>query len=86
MSAPAPSMFTPAAKAMTEQLGLKKGRANLEEFADTLLLLAKSDRQIVAVTSDSRERSSSVMSAVRRIFLTSATAVRTMRSPVACVC
>lgn len=54
MSAPAPSMFTPAAKAMAEKLGLKKGRANLEEFADTLQALATANRQIVAVTSDSR--------------------------------
>lgn len=54
MSAPAPSMFTPAAKAMAEKLGLKKGRANLEEFADTLQALATADRNIVAVTSDSR--------------------------------
>ena len=36
MSAPAPSMFTPAAKATAEKLGLKMGRANLEEFAATL--------------------------------------------------
>ena len=41
MSAPAPSMFTPAAKAMAEKLGLKMGRANLEEFAATLEELAK---------------------------------------------
>ncbi|MDI1250657.1 MAG: transketolase C-terminal domain-containing protein [Lacunisphaera sp.] len=54
MSAPAPSMFTPAAQAMIGQLGLKKGRANLEEFADTLLALATADRNIIAVTSDSR--------------------------------
>lgn len=54
MSAPAPSMFTPAAKAQAEKLGLKKGRANLEEFADTLQALATADRNIVAVTSDSR--------------------------------
>lgn len=54
MSAPAPSMFTPAAKAMAEKLGLKKGRANLEEFADTLQALATADRNIIAVTSDSR--------------------------------
>ena len=33
MSAPAPSMFTPAAKTMAQKLGLKMGRANLEEFA-----------------------------------------------------
>ena len=54
MSAPAPSMFTPTAKAVAEKLGLKKGRANLEEFADTLQTLATADRNIVAVTSDSR--------------------------------
>lgn len=54
MSAPAPSMFTPAATAMLAKLGLKKGRANLEEFADTLQTLATADRRIVAVTSDSR--------------------------------
>lgn len=54
MSAPAPSMFTPAAKAMAENLGLKMGRANLEEFAATLEQLAKANPNIVAVTSDSR--------------------------------
>lgn len=54
MSAPAPSMFTPAAAAMIAKLGLKKGRANLEEFADTLQALATADRNIIAVTSDSR--------------------------------
>ncbi|HEX2852326.1 MAG TPA: transketolase C-terminal domain-containing protein [Opitutaceae bacterium] len=54
MSAPAPSMYSPAAKAVAEKLGLKMGRANLEEFADTLLALGRTDRNIVAVTSDSR--------------------------------
>jgi transketolase len=54
MSALAPSMYSPAAKAVAEKLGLKMGRANLEEFADTLLALAKTDRNILAVTSDSR--------------------------------
>ncbi len=44
----------PAAKAVAERLGLNLGRANLEEFADTLLELAKHDRDIVVVTSDSR--------------------------------
>ena len=47
-------MFTPAAKAMAEKLGLKMGRANLEEFAVTLEELAKANPNIVAVTSDSR--------------------------------
>lgn len=54
MSAPASSMFTPAAKAMAEKLGLKMGRANLDEFAATLMELAKANPNIVAVTSDSR--------------------------------
>lgn len=54
MSAPAPSMFTPAAKAMAEKLGLKIGRANLDEFAATLEELAKANPNIIAVTSDSR--------------------------------
>jgi len=54
MSAPAPSMFSPAAQAMAEKLGLTMGRANLEEFADTLLALAKANRDVVVVTSDSR--------------------------------
>ena len=54
MSAPAPSMFSPGAHAAAERLGLTMGRANLEAFADTLLELARSDRRIMAVTSDSR--------------------------------
>ena len=54
MSAPAPTMFTPAAKAMAEKLGLKMGRPNLEEFSITLEELAKTNPNIVAVTSDSR--------------------------------
>jgi transketolase len=47
-------MFTPAAKAMAEKLGLKMGRANLDEFAATLEELAKTNPNIIAVTSDSR--------------------------------
>ena len=47
-------MFTPAAKAMVEKLGLKMGRTNLDEFAATLEELAKANPNIVAVTSDSR--------------------------------
>lgn len=54
MSAPAPSMFSPEAQSVIAKLGLKKGRANLEEFAATLEEFGKSNRQIVAVTSDSR--------------------------------
>ncbi len=54
MSAPAPAMFSDAAKARAAQLGLKLGRANLEVFAEALLALAQADRQVLAVTSDSR--------------------------------
>jgi transketolase len=54
VSAPAPSMYSPAAMAVAQRLGLKMGRPNLEEFADTLLAMAKEDRNILAVTSDSR--------------------------------
>jgi transketolase len=54
MSAPAPSIHSDAAKKTAARLGLKLGRANLDEFADTLLALAKADRNVVAVTSDSR--------------------------------
>ena len=54
MSAPAPTMFTPAADAMAAKLGLKPGKANLEAFAATLQELAAADARILAVTSDSR--------------------------------
>lgn len=54
MSAPAPSMYSAEARRTAERLGLKLGRPNLEEFADTLLELARADRNILAVTSDSR--------------------------------
>jgi transketolase len=47
-------MFSPDATAMAEKLGMKMGRANLEEFAATLEELAKANPNIVAVTSDSR--------------------------------
>jgi transketolase len=47
-------MHSPAAKALAEKLGLKLGRANLDEFAATLEELAKANPNIVAVTSDSR--------------------------------
>lgn len=54
MSAPAPSMYSDAARRMATELALKPGRPNLEVFADTLLELARKDRQVLAVTSDSR--------------------------------
>src|SRR5436190_19913857 len=54
MSAPAPLMFSAAAQQTAARLGLRMGRPNLETFADTLLELARADRNVVAVTSDSR--------------------------------
>jgi transketolase len=45
-------MYSPAAKEVASRLSM--GKANLEAFADTLLVLAKSNRNILAVTSDSR--------------------------------
>jgi len=54
VSASAPSVFSPAAKAMAEKLGLQMGRANLDVFAATLEELARGNPQVVAVTSDSR--------------------------------
>lgn len=54
MSAPSPSMYSSEAKAVAERMGLRLGRPNLEAFADALLELATSDRNVVAVTSDSR--------------------------------
>jgi hypothetical protein len=47
-------MFSDAAKQTAARLDLTMGRANLEEFADTLLELARADRNVIAVTSDSR--------------------------------
>ncbi len=54
MSAPAPSMFSSAATTMAEKLGLEMGRANLDEFAATLTGLARVDRDVIVVASDSR--------------------------------
>ncbi len=54
MSAPASSMHSPAAMDVANGMGLKMGKANLEAFADTLQQLAASDRNVIAVTSDSR--------------------------------
>ncbi|MBC7783451.1 MAG: transketolase family protein [Burkholderiales bacterium] len=47
-------MYSPEAAAMASKLGLKMGRANLEVFAATLLEIARADRNVLAVTSDSR--------------------------------
>ena len=54
MSAPAQSMYSPAAIEVASRLGLMMGKANLEAFADALLALAKEDQDVLAVTSDSR--------------------------------
>jgi transketolase len=47
-------MHSPDALAIARSLGLEKGRANLDVFADTLLELAKANPRVFAVTSDSR--------------------------------
>src|SRR5258706_268054 len=54
VSAPTTSMFSAEAQAVAERLGLRQGRANLDEFAATLMDLAGADRNVIAVTSDSR--------------------------------
>ena len=54
MSAPAPAMHSEAAVHAAARLGLRLGRPNLEVFAETLLELARADRNVLAVTSDSR--------------------------------
>lgn len=54
MSAPAPAMLSPAARARADRLGLRVGRPNLEVFADTLTGLARQDPRLTVVTSDSR--------------------------------
>jgi transketolase len=47
-------MYSEAALAKAKRLGLNRGRANLDVFADTLLALGKVDRNLLVVTSDSR--------------------------------
>lgn len=54
MSAPAPSLFSPLALEVANSIGLRMGKPNLEVYAETLLELARSNRDIVVVTSDSR--------------------------------
>jgi len=54
MSATSPSAYSTGARETAGRLGLEFGRPNLEVFADTLLELATDNRDIVAVTSDSR--------------------------------
>jgi transketolase len=47
-------MFSAAAQQTAARLGLRMSRPNLEAFADALLELARADRNVIAVTSDSR--------------------------------
>jgi len=54
LSAPARSMLSPEAKALTAELGLTLGKPNLQVFAETLETLARADESVLAVTSDSR--------------------------------
>lgn len=54
MSAPAPGMFSPSAQELLDQLQLNKGKANLEAFAETVAALARANRHVLVVTSDSR--------------------------------
>ena len=54
MNAPAPPMHSEEAREVAESLGLTLGRPNLEVFAETIEKLAKLDRNVLAVTSDSR--------------------------------
>jgi transketolase len=54
MSAPASPMHSESARDLIASLGLTPGRPNLEVFADTLMELATADRDVLAVTSDSR--------------------------------
>lgn len=54
MSAPAPSMFSASALEVLKRLELRQGRANLEAFAETVEELARDNRNVLVVTSDSR--------------------------------
>lgn len=54
MSAPAPSMYSTEAATIAKRIDLKMGKPNLEIFADTVLSLARADRNVLVVTSDSR--------------------------------
>ena len=54
MSAPMPGVHSEEGLAVAVRLGLRRGRANLEVFAETLEELACEDRDVLAVTSDSR--------------------------------
>jgi transketolase len=47
-------MHSEAALRVAARLGLEMGRPNLEEFAEALMVRARADRNVLAVTSDSR--------------------------------
>jgi transketolase len=47
-------MHSAPARALAARLGLRPGRPNIDEFADTLLALAQADPALLALTSDSR--------------------------------
>jgi transketolase len=54
VSAPAPSMFSPAALERARELNFTLGRPNLDVFAETVLAEARRDPRLLVVTSDSR--------------------------------
>jgi transketolase len=54
MASQAPSIHSGAASRRAAELRLTLGRPNQDVFAETLLSLARQDRRILAVTSDSR--------------------------------
>lgn len=54
MSAPAPSVYSTEALGIADRIGLQRGRANLEVFAETLQEIATADSSVLVVTSDSR--------------------------------
>ncbi len=54
MSAPVTPLFSDSAQTQLARLGLQLGQANLDEYAATLIELARADRNIIALTSDSR--------------------------------
>ena len=54
MSAPAPSLYSDAAREVARDLKVTMGRPNLEAFAATVQALAEADRNVLVVTSDSR--------------------------------
>jgi transketolase len=47
-------LFSPRAKEIAQELGLKMGKANLDAFSETVRELARQDPTLLVVTSDSR--------------------------------